>query len=556
MITKVQSSNPNYSNKNTPVFKGGVSDLAAAIGVGSLRFLDTNPAIGATAVDLGSMVIPRTYVDAKNRGPQAGVETGFREAVSVVNHGAIGLVGLGAATLLSGALNKKYATNVNKLLVNNDAIETFSQSWKNSGKDLDKYYADVLSKVQGLDGNGWKSLEVTDELLADFKKLNPNTTSLDKAAKKEAEDAAKEAMNAIKARIAQSTGAKGAIRIAYEGPNKETKYLEESLDVVINTMAGLGKTFKEATAKISTNAAEQNVGNVEEFIVKHFDDFTKELKGNKLATALLGLAVPVIVGAATQPFNRYLTKKRTGKDGFVGVEGREPDKSTKFKVEKGVIAGGMGIFALSTIAKSVPQILQKIQFTSAIPTMNQFKLVYGLTIMGRILSSRDENELRESSIKDFLGFANWLILGGMVTKLTAKALPGGEDLINYVKPEGGSTLKNAWNWITKASVKSYDEVLLNTSENVVKDGKALGFRELFKLADQAKKAKLGKLALAQIAGYVYSGVVLGVGIAKLNISITNKINGKKKTEKSANQEILKFFAQKQDSTKEVFADFK
>lgn len=555
MITKVQSSTLNYfkysENKNTPVFKGGVTDLAAAIGVGALRFLDTNPAIGATAVDLGSMVIPRTYVDAKDRGPQAGVETGFRESVSVVNHGSIGLVGLGAAYLLSNELNKKYATNVNNLLVNNDAIEAFSQSWKNSDNNVDEYYKSVLSKIEGLDGNGWTQLRNTSDILEDLKKLDPDAEGFTK-------ETAKDALESIKARIAHRTGAKGAVRIAYEGSNKETKYLEESLEVLINTMTGLGKTFREATARITKNAVGENVSSeiFAEFISKHFDEFTKELKGNKLATALLGLSVPVIIGAGTQPFNRYLTKKRTGKDGFVGVNGREPDKSTKFKFEKAALAGGMGLFAFKTIGGNLSQVLQKIQFTSAIPTLNQFKLVYGLTIMGRILSSRDSNELRESTIKDSLGFTTWLILGGMVTKLAARFLPGGKDLINYVKPEGGSKFKQAWNWITKASVKTYDEILLKEAETVIKDGKALKFGELFKSASNATKGKLGKLAIAQIAGYIYSGLVLGVGIAKLNIFITNKVNHKKSNARISDYNEVRFMGQKKHSQKEVFANFK
>ena len=53
--------------------------------------------------------------------------------------------------------------------------------------------------------------------------------------------------------------------------------------------------------------------------------------------------------------------------------------------------------------------------------MNQFKFIYGMTIMSRIFAARDKNETRESVIKDTLGFANWLILGGFVSKLAAKA---------------------------------------------------------------------------------------------------------------------------------------
>ena len=56
------------NNKENVQFNG----LADAATLG-LRFLDTNQAWGANAVDLGSMVIPRTTVDMVNRGPAAGM---------------------------------------------------------------------------------------------------------------------------------------------------------------------------------------------------------------------------------------------------------------------------------------------------------------------------------------------------------------------------------------------------------------------------------------------------------------------------------------------------
>ena len=43
-----------------------------------------------------------------------------------------------------------------------------------------------------------------------------------------------------------------------------------------------------------------------------------------------------------QPINIYLTKKKTGSDGFVGVEGRSKDNSVGFKVLKGVAGAGFG----------------------------------------------------------------------------------------------------------------------------------------------------------------------------------------------------------------------
>lgn len=49
---------------------------------------------------------------------------------------------------------------------------------------------------------------------------------------------------------------------------------------------------------------------------------------------IAGMAIASGVGMTIQPLNIYLTKKKTGSDGFVGVEGREKDNSANFKLMK------------------------------------------------------------------------------------------------------------------------------------------------------------------------------------------------------------------------------
>ena len=61
----------------------------------------------------------------------------------------------------------------------------------------------------------------------------------------------------------------------------------------------------------------------------------------------------------------------------------------------------------------------------------------------------------------------------------------------------------------------------------MKNGKALPFKELIKLADKETKGKLRILNIAQVAGYLYSGLVLGIGVPKLNIYMTNKSEAKR-----------------------------
>jgi hypothetical protein len=60
----------------------------------------------------------------------------------------------------------------------------------------------------------------------------------------------------------------------------------------------------------------------------------------------------------------------------------------------------------------------------------------------------------------------------------------------------------------------------------------------YKNADKATKGKVAKIAGSQVAGYLYSGLVLGVGIAKLNIFITKKINERKKAKANMDEKIV------------------
>ena len=56
-------------------FKGPLDGFATGI----LRVCDTNEVVNAVGLDVGAMVVPRTYYDTKARNKYAGAETFFRE---------------------------------------------------------------------------------------------------------------------------------------------------------------------------------------------------------------------------------------------------------------------------------------------------------------------------------------------------------------------------------------------------------------------------------------------------------------------------------------------
>ena len=534
--TTVVNTRQAENNKQKQSFKG--VGTAALVG---LKSLNDSPAIGACAVDLASMVIPRTTIEMKNRGPQAGIEAAFREGTSCLIHACVGLIGLGAATLLSGNFNQLHGIKAQNIFASGDTINNMSHIWQGA-EGQRQFFDGFLQNIKGLNGTEWKKVSdsAKDDIVDGLVSLAEKSDLLSKAKGADKSKLAKEVKalkNTVVSKVTKDTGAQASFKMNAGAGFKD---VSSSIGELVDNAVSLSNAFKSKSKD-------------------KLPDFVKALKGNKVASTLLGMGICAAMCISVQPVNRYLTKKRTGSDGFVGVEGKGGDNSKGFKAAKAAAGIAFPIFSLKTIGK-MSDLVSNIQFNSKVPTLNQFKFLYGFTIGSRFLSSRDSNELRESVIKDTLGYTNWLILGGMVSKLTARALGGKELINNPVAQEGKKGLGYAFKWLSKASVKSFDEVLLPNAKNITKDGKALKFSELFKNADSATKSKVAKIATSQVAGYLYSGLVLGVGIAKLNIFITKKLQEKKnaKNPKEANQQPkidLTDIAKIQTQKSAVFKDF-
>lgn len=485
-----------------------------------LRFLDTNQAWGANAVDLGSMVIPRTAVDLVNRGPAAGAETGRREVSGTANHSLVGVYGTLAGLLLASSINSKYGIKAHKLFVDDETLDILGKAWDKqvkAGKSdpLREYLTDVFKGAETRVGDDWVKISdnsinrVVDKFTEVLNSKDaPITISKDLKAY-------------VQSVITHATGSENSFRLSAE---QKTNSISNLLDSIYN----VSRTFVNKNQNITKEFAEDLANN----------NFLADLKHMNLRRSMLGLGIASAIGMSIQPLNIYLTKKKTGSDGFVGVEGRQKDNSAGFKGLKVAAAGifGGGILATIGLEDGVKGLLKKIQFRGLIPTLDQFKFIYGVTIMSRFLAARDKDELRESVVKDVLGFFNWLILGNFVAKMSANAMD--QNLLNYSEKEHG---KGFFNKLIKAPLVSRDEVLHRAlkAANIdsIENGKALSFKQMLKkLASpnvseairKETKGKLRALNIAQLAGYLYSGLVLGVGIPKLNIYMTNKSEAKRK----------------------------
>ncbi|MBP3924857.1 hypothetical protein J6E39_06420 [bacterium] len=542
---KFEQQNKKYNYNNQQTFTG-LADNTTAL----LRFLDTNQAIGANCVDLGSMVIPRTTVDFINRGPDAGTETARRESMGTINHSSVGLYGTFAGLMIAAGLNNKYGIKAHKIFADNHTIDTIAQSWHDAQKASDplkEHVKTFVNSIRVLNTDTEKTTghisipekdkqEIIDALYNQLKNSKDQTIDKDFA-------------KSMHAMITASTGGEKTVYLL----SKDNKEAQNTLKTLISNFYNTTKAFSTGKAvEAFKNSADVN-GN----------ELVKALKKMNITRSAIGLGIATAIGVSTQPINMYLTKKKTGKDGFVGVEGREKDNSSEFKMMKTIgaliFAGG----ALATITTNPKKFLSKIQFQGMLPTIDQLKLVYGMTIASRLLAARDKDELRESAVKDSLGFLNLLILGSLVTKGAARGLD--KTLVNETVSKGKS-------WFGKfadSSLKTRDEVLLpllkKNGINVVKDGKAVPFKDLMKEVSKlnpdeqkAIKKKLRALNIAQIVGYLYSGLVLGVGIPKLNIYMTNKSEAKRKAklaQAKADNANPVFSSENQDFLKSKYKSF-
>lgn len=533
---KVQKIQQNNNIQKQPQFKG-IADTG-------LRFLATNQGVGANLTDLGFMVIPRVTTDAK-RGPAACVETARREASGTANHSLVGVYGmaggLGAAALMG--MKRNFDVKANKMFAAPETLNILAENKANQVKNNSsqaEYLKETLRNIKAFnptaanaDKDGFVKLsEETVEEIANLLDKEINKGSFKNWEKKDSVNSLETAMN----KIIADTGA-------------ESKYILESADAKIKSETSL-KTLLKDIYQLSESFNKEKVKTVFEEQVRNGkgikdNAFIQKLTNFSKIRSLAGFAIATGVGMSIQPMNIYLTKKKTGSDGFVGVEGRSKDNSTQFKLMKGTAGAGFLGLTLATLGTVSPsKLMSKIAFKGFWPTIPQLKGIYGLTIISRLLATRDKDELRESLTKDTLGFLSWLVLGDIVNKMTAESLD--KTVMNRTKDVAN---KGYFGRIFNSSLKTRDEVLVETlSKNgiatVKENGVAKTFKEMLKDLnginnEQVKKLakkKLGTLNKAQAAGYLFSGLVLGLGIPNLNIYITNALDKKRKAAKAAEEQ--------------------
>ena len=466
----------NINNANFRASMGALSN--------TLYTLSNNDMLNASFVDVFAMDTPRTYVETKNRGKQAGIEMGFREYTGTfIAEFSAAVFAVLASKFIAKKITPEVKVNSSSWITNN-GLNVFSDIYNKSDKTPRGYVKNVLNSMSGIVGEEKKNFADLSE-----KSKRPVIEELTNLIKDKSSDskANKKVLNEIQDKIINLLGADNNITI-----KSEKNELSSNLTHTLRDIADSGKNIFFTETKTNSNL------------------ILAKLKS--MNNMRIGIAIPMSMTLAitNQYLNRYLTKRRTGIDNFVGENGYENNvisqnekKKEKNLWIKKLISAGIFVFMLTKVMgiKKPADFVKKLEFDGPATSGNAIKTIYGTLILGRIFASKDSTELRETNVRDYLGFLNWLVLGGFVAKGVGQMLdPKREKLFNVTKK--GKGIKH---WLKDISLKSQKEIMAQGG-NI--------------------KSNLRKLNIAQLSGIAYSAIMLGVLLPKLNIWMTKREGNK------------------------------
>ncbi len=451
----------------------------------TLYTLSNNDMLNASFVDVFAMDTPRTIVETKNRGKQAGIEMGFREYTGTfIAEFSAAVFAILASKFISKKINPDIKVNSSSWITNN-GLNVFSDLYNKSNKTPESYVETTLNAMSGIAGRETKNFSDIDK-----EKAKPVIEKLTDLITNKNTD--KKVLENIQTDIINLLGADNSITIK-SGKNEVSSNLTHTLRDIVDS--GRNIFFTET---------KQNSGKIVSKL-KHMNNLR------------IGIAIPLSMTLAitNQYLNRYLTKRRTGISNFVGENGYE--NNVAFKNQKGnekglwwkkLLSAGIFVLMLTKVmgVKKPMDLIKKLEFDGPATSGNAIKTIYGTLILGRIFASKDSTELRETNVRDYLGFLNWLVLGGFVAKGVGQAMDKKQEKLFNISKKGTGIN----HWLKEVSLKSQKEIIAQGG-NV--------------------KANLRKLNIAQMSGIAYSAIMLGILLPKLNIWMTRRNKSAEQTDK-------------------------
>lgn len=542
-----QNSNINSSKQQhsyNQSFNGGFADAAFNVLDKSFSILDKNAMIQVAAVDTAFTNIPRTVLDL-GTSIAAAWETLRREFSGLfVNCLMPGLLVKGVASALpKGEMLK--GTDVVGSWANGDAIEKLSGVYKKAQEsgaaDKTKDYIErALGSIEGLDGKTW--VKYADKASTpEFQEAIGNLTKAVTSSGKERKTLLKQAQ----AKIASVT--KAEVVLKFNG--KPQANLEETLRDVVDlgskfnvvkekTLKGLGQTADDLVNPETTSKVAQAI-----------DKYGSSLKGFVNKKSLIGLGLVITIAVSMQRINRSITRKQFNAEGAPiykdfgkkdTTQKMDEKQKRNFKMKKLAAAGSMyGLAALSMMKKPT---LGMFQFSGIFPTMDQCRWIASSTFASRMLGAEDENELRESTVRDLASFAGLYFLGDYAKKGAASIIEALSKTKQGAKLVGENVVllnrkKEVAKPVFEQGASFAKKLIGNTGFRAKQIGNWIKNTEL-KTAAEVSSVKVRNLRnICRVADIAFSFIMLGLILPKYNRSVTErKVAEAEKQEKLRRQQ--------------------
>ncbi|OGI04374.1 MAG: hypothetical protein A2Y25_07890 [Candidatus Melainabacteria bacterium GWF2_37_15] len=440
------------------------------------QFLQENPAIEISAIDATTMIIPRTTCDYQ-QNPVYGLETLARESLAAIPNPF--LPGIISWWMLKNSGHKG-------LYANSTTLNSLHEAWKVAEKSnpaaskrdkIQKYWETIIEKITAVVGKD------------DKVKLDPNSESYKQFIKSITDTTYKGY------EIGNNKSHKAFLNSTYDAGKLFIDSTGASERLTVGKIGKTGEEFGTSIRMLLRDGAEA-VHQV--FKEPDAEGTIKKLSKLSYKRAAYGIIPSIVLGASLQKIITGVSKLITGKEGFTGYKDftKENNNNGKKEKETGLlgkkivaIAGMAGMVLLTTGAIGKKDILsvqgiksfaKNFEIKDKYAHIDILRVIYGSVLIGRFSQARDEAELKTSTIRDYSGFMNWLVLGPFVAKGAATMFA--PDLLNGTINKKDGVFKMIKSWLSDVSLKAPDEAVawakkLPGKEEITK-GKWNGFRAL------------------------------------------------------------------------------
>ncbi|MCD7879157.1 MAG: hypothetical protein LUG16_04400 [Candidatus Gastranaerophilales bacterium] len=546
----LQQNKYSYNEKNkkhSNSFNGTVADAAFNVLDKGFKVLDKNAMIQVSFIDTVSTNIPRTLVDLKT-GLAAAMETFRREFSGLfVNCLMPGLIVKGIAMLLPKSEQLK-GTNPSASWANADAVDKMKNIYnqvQNSGAEdkTKEYVKTALGSIEGLDGKNW--VKYADKSAApQYQEAVDIITGVIKTNPKNKKDL----LSKAKEKLVGVTKAENILK--FNGTP------QANLEETIRDVTDLGVRFNAVKNKALNSVNESNPQNSMPVVAEAVNKYSDSLKGFVNKKSLIGMATVIGIAVSIQTINRAITRKQFGAEGAPiykdfgkkdTTQKMDENQKKKFFGKKLLSAAGMyGLAAASMMKKPS---MKMFQFSGIFPTMDQCRWIAASTFASRMMGAEDENELRETTVRDIASFSGLYFLGDYVKKGAASGIEAfsktnagakllGEDIV----------LLNRSKEAVKPVVTAGDSIVKKAGGQAVYRAKQFGNwikNTELKTAAEVSSVKVRNLRnICRVADIAFSVAMLGILLPKYNRAVTEKKVAAAKKQEEANRYAVEHLNEK------------